>query len=78
MKHPSSGGVSTAYVDLSPIAKIVLLLESLPDPDESEPVAADAPATKRTALRDRLGSIITLDRAGTDRSIVNQPPATSY
>jgi hypothetical protein len=29
-------------------------------------------ATKRSELRDRMGMIITIDRSGTERSIVNQ------
>lgn len=68
--------MATAYVDLSPLAKLVLYLESLPDPDDTpSPVGegrGEGSAVKRTELRDRLGQIITIDRAGTSRSIINQ------
>jgi len=84
--------MATAYADLSPLAKLVLYLESLPDPDDAPvtptasvaqrsqtplPLSAVEPeggcaAVKRTELRDRMGRIITLDRADTSRSIVNQ------
>lgn len=69
----------TAYADLSPMAKLVLFLDSLPDPidDATVDVTADAPAVNeqhllaRSQLRDRMGQIITIDRAGTNRSIAN-------
>lgn len=68
-----------AYADLSPLAKLVLFLDSLPDPDDAPvtPPSSEAKrgepeggsAVNRTDLRDRLGRIITIDRAGTPRSI---------
>ena len=68
--------MATAYADLSPLAKLVLYLESLPDPDDvPSPMGegqGEGAAVKRTQLRDRMGRIITLDRADTNRSIVNQ------
>lgn len=67
--------MATAYADLSPLAKLVLYLESLPDPDDTpSPMVegrCEGAAVKRTQLRDRLGQIITIDRADTNRSISN-------
>lgn len=77
---------------LSAMARLVRLIESWPDPDDTpSPVVEDpalfsgreglgegeTAAVKRTDLRDRMGRIITLDRAGTSRSISVQSPTSN-
>lgn len=53
---------------LPALARLVRLIESWPDVPADVKCERDA-LRDRAALRDRMGQIITIDRAGTQRSI---------
>lgn len=64
-RHPSVPPSRRPYAELSGLARLVLYLESIPDPADDKPEPSAVVAQKRTDLRDRMGRIVAIDRSDT-------------